>query len=111
VRIAAAAAVALLAILSIAPAAAQRASYRGVSDCSRVAAVTFKRQDRGFRRFVIDRASVSQDRYAKMVGNQYVAAIYSGGATYEAGGGERKVTFICLHSGDKGALLVYTVPR
>lgn len=37
-----------------------------------------------------------------MLGNQYVVTIYSGSATYDAGAGARKVTFICLHAGEKG---------
>ena len=61
---------------------------------------------------MIDRPSVTEDRYAAMVGNQYVPMIYSGSATYDGEAGARKVLFVCLHGGaDKGAVLVYTLPR
>jgi len=97
---------------SISPAAAQRTSQRALNDCARFAAVHFKRGDPSFHRFVIDRASVSSDHYAAMAGNQFVETVYSGSATYEGGGGTRKVMFICLYGGlDKGALFVYTLPR
>jgi hypothetical protein len=106
-----AATAALIAILSASSASAQRTTLRGLTDWSRYAAATFKRQEPAFRRFVIDRASVRTDRLGRMVGNQYITAIFSGGASYDAGGGARNVTFVCLHNSEKGALLVYTVPR
>jgi hypothetical protein len=102
----------LIAAASISPAAAQRTSQRALSDCARFAAVHFKRGDPSFRRFVIDRASVSDDHYAAMAGNQFIETVYSGSATYETGGGTRKVMFICLYGGlEKGALFVYTLPH
>ena len=103
----------LIAVIAFAPPAlAQRTHFQGIAECSRAAAVQFRRHDHGFRRFVIDRTSVSEDRYAGMVGNQYIATIYSGSATYDTGGGARKVMFVCLHAGaGKGAVFVYTLPR
>ena len=94
------------------PAQAQRTVFHGLSDCTRLAAVAFKRRDHAFRRFIIDRASVVEDRYAAMIGNQFVTTIYSGSASYDSGAGARKVMFVCLHGGtEKGALLVYTLPH
>ena len=94
------------------PVQAQRTSFQGISDCSRLGATQFHRYDRAFRRFVIDRASVIEDHYAAMVGNQYVATVYSGTAIYESGGNARKVLFVCLHGGsERGAVFVYTVPQ
>jgi hypothetical protein len=91
---------------------AQRTNFQGIAECARAANVQFRRQDHEFRRFVIDRASVSEDRYARMVGNQYISTIYSGSATYDTGGNSRKVMFVCLHGGSvRGALFVYTLPR
>jgi len=94
------------------PAQAQRTNFQGISECSRLGAVEFRRRDPGFRRFVIDRASVTEDRHAAMVGNQYVSTVYSGTATYESTAGARKVLFVCLHGGaERGAVFVYTVPQ
>ena len=103
----------LIALIAFAPPAqAQRTNFRGIAECSRAAAVQFRRHDHGFRRFVIDRASVVEDRYSGMAGNQFISTIYSGTATYDSGGGARKVMFVCLHAGaNKGAVLVYTLPR
>ena len=103
---------ALIAVALTYPAQAQRTVFHGLGDCTRLAAVQFKRRDHAFRRLVIDRASVVEDRYAAMVGNQFVTTIYFGSASYDSGGGPRKVMFVCLHGGtEKGALLVYTLPR
>jgi hypothetical protein len=104
----------LAAVLATAavPAQAQRSTFGGLSECSRRAAVQFKRHNPTFRRFVIDRASVSDDKFADRVGNQFVSTIYHGKATYEAAFGPKTVRFICLHGGvGRGALLVYTLPE
>ncbi|MEI7804418.1 MAG: hypothetical protein WCI56_03730 [Hyphomicrobiales bacterium] len=91
---------------------AQRTNFQGIAECSRVASIQFKRHDHAFRRFIIDRASVTEDRFSAMVGNQFISTIYHGTATYEAGAGPRKTQFICLHAGtDKGAVFVYTLPH
>ncbi len=102
-----------MALLSgVAPGQAQRTSYQGIADCSRRGAVQFRRHDTSFRRFLIDRASVVEDRYSMMASNQYIAMVYSGTATYETTAGARKVLFVCLHGGpDRGAVFVYTVPQ
>jgi hypothetical protein len=91
---------------------AQRTSFQGIAECTRLGSVQFRRHDRAFRRFVIDRASVVDEHYAGMAGNQYVATVYSGTATYETIAGARKVLFVCLHGGaERGAVFVYTVPQ
>ena len=91
---------------------AQRTNFQGINECSRLGAVQFHRRDPGFRRFVIDRASVTEDRHSAMVGSQYISTVYSGTATYDGGAGARKVLFVCLHGGtERGAVFVYTVPQ
>ena len=63
-----------------------------------------------FRRFVIDRASVSEDKYAALVGTQFVSTVYHGKALLDNGSGEKTVRFVCLHAGYKrGPLFVYTM--
>ncbi|HVV63451.1 MAG TPA: hypothetical protein VHD14_17015 [Pseudolabrys sp.] len=105
-------AVSFIVLTSVLPAAAQQTSQRAISDCTHFAGAHFKRRDTSFRRFVIDRASVSEDHYAAMVGNQFIPSIYSGSATYETSDGTRKVMFICLYGGvHRGAVFVYTLPR
>lgn len=72
----------------------------------------FKRHNPSFRRFVIDRASVVEERYNANVGNQYVASIFHGSAIYDSGGGAKRRSFVCLHAGfGKGAVFVYTLPE
>jgi hypothetical protein len=91
---------------------AQRTNFQGVAECGRAGTVQFRRHDHGFKRFVIDRASVVEDRYSGMAGNQYISTVYSGTATYESSGGARKVLFVCLHGGaERGAVFLYTLPR
>ena len=107
-----AAAASFIVLASILPADAQQTSQRAVADCAHYAMSSFKRRDTSFRRFVIDRASVSEDHYAAMAGNQFVSTVYSGSATYETTDGTRKVMFICLYGGiQRGAVFVYTLPR
>jgi hypothetical protein len=97
--------------LAAAPATAQTTTFRGIAECTHKAAVQFRRHDPAFRRFLIDRASVVEDKYADRVGNQFISTIYSGTATYEAGSGPKKVRFLCLHGGGgKGPVFVYALP-
>jgi len=104
-------ALALLA-LSTLPADAQRTRFQGIAQCSRYASVQFARRDPAFRRFVIDRVSVQDDKYASMVGNQFVSTVYSGRAIYETVAGTKRVRFICLHSGfSKGPVFIYAIPE
>jgi hypothetical protein len=101
----------LLVVLLAAPAQAQPSRFDGLRGCERMAAVQFKRHNPAFRRFRIERTGVAIDRYAGMVGNQYVAAVYSGMAIYDGGSGTRPVRFVCLHGGiGKGPLFIYTLP-
>jgi hypothetical protein len=105
-------AVALLLALSLPSSAAPRAKTRfdGIRDCERLAAIQFKRHNPAFRRFVIDRAKVEDDKYADKVGGMFVSTIYHGRATYEAASGAQTIRFICLHGGVGGnALFVYTM--
>ena len=52
------------------------------------------------------------DKFADKVGTQFVSTVYHGRATYEAGQGEKKVRFICLHAGyRRGPVFVYTLPE
>ena len=105
---------ALLPALALPAAAAPRAKtkFDGIRDCERLAAVQFKRHNPAFRRFVIDRAKVEDDKYADKVGGMFVSTIYHGRATYEAGSGAQTTRFICLHGGAGGnAIFVYTLPN
>ena len=104
---------ALLLALTLPATAAPRAKTRfdGIRDCERLAAVQFKRHNPAFRRFVIDRANVDDDKYADSVGTTFVSTIYQGKATYEAAKGPLPTRFICLHGGGgRGAVFVYTLP-
>jgi hypothetical protein len=105
------AALALLGLLLGAPASlAQRTTYDGLIGCERYAAVEFKRRNPAFRRFVIDRASVTVDRFADRVGSQFVSTVYHGRASYDAGTGAKTVRFLCLHGGvERGPLFVYAL--
>ena len=99
-------------VLTTLPADAQRTRFQGITQCSRFASVQFSRRDPAFRRFVIERVSVQDDKFAGMVGHQFVSTIYYGRATYEAAGGPKRVRFICLHGGTiKGPVLVYAIPE
>jgi hypothetical protein len=94
--------------------AAPRAKTRfdGIRDCERLGAVQFKRHNPAFRRFVIDRASVEDDKYADQVGTIFVSTIYHGKATYDAGKGSLPTSFVCLHGGvGRDAVFVYTLPN
>jgi hypothetical protein len=92
--------------------AAPRAKTRfdDIRDCERLGAIQFRRHDPAFRRFNIDRAKVEVDKFADKVGPTFVATIYHGKATYEAGKGLRTTRFICLHGGvGPDAVFVYTL--
>jgi hypothetical protein len=105
--------IAVLALALTAPAsAAPRAKTRfdDIRDCERIGAIQFRRHDPAFRRFNIDRAKVEVDKFADKVGSTFVATIYHGKATYEAGKGPRTTRFICLHGGvGRDAVFVYTL--
>ena len=91
---------------------AQRTRFQGITQCSRFAAVQFSKSDSGFRRFVIERASVQDDKFANLVGNQFVSTVYYGRASYEGAGPAKRVRFICLHGGTaKGPVFVYAMPE
>jgi hypothetical protein len=105
--------IALLLALALPSAAAPRAKTRfdGIRDCEQLAAVQFKRHNPAFRRFIIDRANVDDDKYADSVGTTFVSTIYRGKATYEAAQGPQPTRFICMHGGGgRGAVFVYTLP-
>ena len=104
---------ALLLALALPATAAPRAKTRfdGIRDCERLAAVQFKRHNPAFRRFIIDRSNVDDDKYADSVGTTFVSTIYHGKATYEAAKGPLPTRFICMHGGGgRGAVFVYTLP-
>jgi hypothetical protein len=110
VAIRAALAGAICATVLIAPATAQRNKFDGLRQCEHYAASQFRRHNAAFRRFVIDRTSATDDKFADHVGAQFVSTIYHGKATYEAGTGPKTVRFICLHAGyKKGPVFVYTM--
>jgi len=101
-------------VLAGAAAAAPRSATRfdGIRDCERAGALQFKRHDATFRRFAINRAEVQVDKFADQVGQNFVATIYHGKASYEAAQGPRNTRFICLHGGiNRGVLFVYTLPE
>ena len=104
---------ALLLALALPAGAAPRAKtkFDGIRDCERLGSVQFKRHNSAFKRFVIDRSTVDNDKYADKVGQTFVSTIYHGKATYEASTGPRPARFICLHGGvGQGAEFVYTMP-
>ncbi len=109
VKLAAACAL-LAAVLLSSSAHAQRSKFDGLRQCERYAAAQFRKDSPQFRRFVIDRASVSEDKHAAPVGLQFVSTVYHGKALLDNGNGEKTVRFICLHAGYKrGPLFVYTM--
>ena len=92
------------------PASAQRNKFDGLRQCERLGSAQMRKANPQFRRFVIDRASVSEDKYADQIGTQFVSTIYHGKAMLDAGAGEKTVRFICLHAGyRRGPLFVYTL--
>jgi hypothetical protein len=92
-------------------ATAQHTRFDAINGCERIGAIRFKHQDPAFRRFIIDRARIVTDRVAERAGNQFIATVYNGTATYEAAAGPKTVRFICLHGGaGRGAVFVYTLP-
>jgi len=105
--------IAALALALAAPAAAApraKTRFDGIRDCERLGAIQFRRHDPAFRRFHIDRAKVEVDKFADKVGPTFIATIYHGKATYEAGKGPRTTRFICLHGGNgRDAVFVYTL--
>ncbi len=94
------------------PAHAQRTRFQGITQCSRFATVQFSKTDPAFRRFVIERVSVHDDKFANMAGNQFVSTVYYGRASYEGAGQAKRVRFICLHGGTmKGPVFIYATPE
>jgi hypothetical protein len=109
VRIVAAGAL-LAALFFSSTASAQRNKFDGLRQCERQASAQFRKHNPQFRRFVIDRASVSEDKYADQIGTQFVSTVYHGKAMLDGGSGEKNVRFICLHAGyRRGPLFVYTM--
>ena len=107
-----AAAILSAALLLPATAQAQRSKFDGLRQCERHGSAQFRRHNTAFRRFLIDRATVTEDRYADQVGTRFVSAIYHGKGLYEAAAGPKSVRFICLHAGyRRGAVFVYTLPE
>ena len=99
-------------VLSSIPAQAQRTRFQGITQCARYGSVQFSRHDSAFRRFVIERVTVQDDRFAGMAGNQFVATVYYGKAIYEAASGPKRMRFVCLHGGTaKGPVFVYVTPE
>ena len=85
--------------------------FDGIRDCERLAAVQFKRHNPVFRRLLIDRSTVGDDKYADQVGATFVSTIYHGKATHDAGKGPLPTRFICLHGGvGRNAVFIYTLP-
>jgi hypothetical protein len=105
---------ALMLALAAPAAAAPRAKTRfdGIRDCERLGAAQFRRHEPTFKRFTIDRAKVSVDKFADKVGTTFISTIYHGKATYDAGKGPQANRFICLHGGvGRDAVFVYTLPE
>ena len=103
---------AALCTLAAEPAPAQKSTEDGLRDCEKLAAVKFKQENPGFKKFVIARADVQEDKFADKVGTQFVSTVYHGNAVYQDGGEPADVRFICLHGGlGKGAVFVTTLPR
>ena len=105
-----AAGIMLAALAMSSPASAQRNKFDGLRQCERHASAQFRKHNPQFRRFVIDRAGVSEDKYADQIGTQFVSTIYHGKSMLDAGNGEKTMRFICLHAGyRRGPLSVYTM--
>jgi hypothetical protein len=102
----------VLAALAAPPGHAQKTKFDSLRQCEHYAAVQFRRSNPDFRHFLIDRASVREDKYADMVGTQFISTIFHGRGTYEAGNEARSVRFICLHPGyGKQPVFVYLLPE
>jgi hypothetical protein len=109
VRIAAAGVLLAALLLSSSAAEAQRNKFDGLRQCERHGSAQFRKHNPQFRRFVIDRASVHENKYADQIGTQFVSTVYHGKAMLD-NGSEKTVRFICLHAGYKrGPLFVYTM--
>lgn len=105
-----AAGVMLAALVMSSPASAQRNKFDGLRQCERLGSAQMRKSNAQFRRFVIDRSSVSEDKYADRIGTQFVSTIYHGKAMLDVGNGEKTVRFICMHAGyRRGPLFVYTM--
>jgi hypothetical protein len=105
---------AVLIAATVPAAAATRSKTRfdGIRDCERTAITQLRRHNPAFRRFMIDRAHVTSDRYSERVGPMFVATVYHGRATFEAAAGPRAARFVCLHGGmHRRALFVYMLPE
>jgi hypothetical protein len=103
---------AAIAVLISSSAFAQRNNFDALRECEHYAALQFKRHNPAFRRFIIDRAGVSEDKFADKIGTQFVSTIYHGKATYEAASGPKRERFICLHAGyRRRPVFVYTLPE
>jgi hypothetical protein len=101
-----------LALMLPSAASAQRTKFDGLRQCERYGALQFRKHNPAFRRFIIDRSSVSEDKFVDQVGQQFVSTIYHGRAIFEAGLGPKQVRFICLHAGyRRGPVFVYTLPE
>jgi len=102
----------VVALMMPSAASAQRTKFDGLRQCERFGALQFRKQNPVFRRFLIDRSSVGEDKYVDQVGQQFVSTIYHGKATFEAANGPKPVRFICLHAGyRRGPVFVYTLPE
>jgi hypothetical protein len=102
----------LCALCAAPPALAQKSTEDGLRDCEKLAAIKFKQENPGFKKFAITRADVEEDKFADKVGTQFVSTVYYGNAIYQSGGEPDNVRFICLHGGHgKGAVFVYTLPH
>jgi hypothetical protein len=100
----------LAALVMSYPASAQRNKFDGLRQCERLGSAQMRRSNAQFRRFVIDRSSVSEDKYADHIGTQFVSTIYHGKALLDHGNGEKTVRFVCMHAGyRRGPLFVYTM--
>jgi hypothetical protein len=106
----AAAGVMLAALVMSSPASAQRNKFDGLRQCERLGSAQMRKSNAQFRRFVIDRSSVSEDKYAGQIGTQFVSTIYHGRALLDNGNGEKTVRFVCMHAGyRRGPLFIYTM--
>jgi hypothetical protein len=83
-----------------------------IRDCERLAGVQFRQRDPAFKRFVVDRATVTVNKFADKIGPLFVSTIYRGKAIYDVGRGPHVSRFICLHGGmGNDAVFVYTLPE
>lgn len=84
-----------------------------LTDCENFALAESKKETGTLKSIRIERDdSLTENRFDRKIGSQYVSSEYIGWAEIEDGGGKRRAQVVCLHSGSKGrAVYVLEIPR